>query len=353
MCLPGKTPSAPSDSVSRFHHQFRKELVEGRRRFGRKLVTRDPSRFLHRMPGERTIFFFRDPSPVSGPECALILPQSGTVAPTQSQPPHSNGRGRSSLQTSASCRSRTGPPRMVIHKRVGAKLFKPAVRFLLRYSLFQNPHRVLPLGSQESACNRGRKYFNLWTPPNTSVKPEWLLPVPHRSGTRTSNVSQSTSFQITACTSLPWMLDYPRPPLPSVQIFYMIIKNGDPATTLMTDENAPEPTDILRGHVLNKQTLNPPDALSSPKMLAVNQVFTVSSLFVFTSASIRLTWRLPEALSKNTGACLFIFWAGFSSFVWPVNPAGFDGNIFDWTPLRDICEFPIFQVLGGVLIRAT
>ena len=109
-------------------------------------MTSGPSRFFHRT-GERTKSFVGDPSTESGPECALlaerILPQSDTT-PTKFQLLYSN-RG-SSLQTSAGCRSRTGPPWLVGHRHFGADLLKPAVRFLLRHILFQYSYRVLPYG---------------------------------------------------------------------------------------------------------------------------------------------------------------------------------------------------------------
>ena len=52
----------------------------------------------------------------------------------------------------------------------------------------------------------------------------------------------------------------PRPPLPSVQTAYRIVRKGDPATALVKDDNAPVPTDIPKGHVLVKVqavSLNP------------------------------------------------------------------------------------------------
>ena len=74
-------------------------------------------------------------------------------------------------------------------------------------------------------------------------------------------------------------------------------------------------------------------------MPAVNHAFTVFSLFAFTSASVPLTWHLTEALSWNAGTCLFIFWTGFSSFVFFVNSIVWDGNVVNWTPAWcDICE---------------
>ena len=74
-------------------------------------------------------------------------------------------------------------------------------------------------------------------------------------------------------------------------------------------------------------------------MPAVNHVFTVFSLFAFTSASVPLTWHLTEASSWNAGTCLFIFWTGLSSLVWFVNSIVWDGNIVNWTPVWcDICE---------------
>jgi len=75
-------------------------------------------------------------------------------------------------------------------------------------------------------------------------------------------------------------------------------------------------------------------------MPAVNHVYTVFSLFAFTSASVPLTWHLTEASSWNAGTCLFIFWTGLSSLVWFVNSIVWDGNIVNWTPVWcDICEF--------------
>jgi pheromone a factor receptor len=68
-------------------------------------------------------------------------------------------------------------------------------------------------------------------------------------------------------------------------------------------------------------------------MTAVNHVFTVFSLFAFTSASIPLTWHLTEASSWGVSACLFIFWSGLSSLVWFVNSIVWDANIVNWTPV--------------------
>lgn len=76
-------------------------------------------------------------------------------------------------------------------------------------------------------------------------------------------------------------------------------------------------------------------------MTAANHVFTVFSLFAFTSASVPLTWHLTEASSWNAGTCLFIFWTGLSSLVWFVNSIVWDGNVVNWTPVWcDICESP-------------
>ena len=75
-------------------------------------------------------------------------------------------------------------------------------------------------------------------------------------------------------------------------------------------------------------------------MPAANHVFTVFSLFAFTSVSVPLTWHLTEASSWNAGTCLFIFWTGLSSLVWFVNSIVWDGNIVNWTPAWcDICKF--------------
>jgi len=94
-------------------------------------------------------------------------------------------------------------------------------------------------------------------------------------------------------------------------------------------------------------------------MPAANHVFTVFSLFAFTSASVPLTWHLTEASSWNAGTCLFIFWTGLSSLVWFVNSIVWDGNVVNWTPVWcDICEFhspaafmffPPFGVLSDAL----
>lgn len=41
-----------------------------------------------------------------------------------------------------------------------------------------------------------------------------------------------------------------RPPLPSVQTAYRIVRKGDPVTALVRDDNTPVPTSIPRGQVL-------------------------------------------------------------------------------------------------------
>jgi len=52
----------------------------------------------------------------------------------------------------------------------------------------------------------------------------------------------------------------PRPPLPSVQTAYRIVRKRDPATALVRDDDVPVPTNIPKGHVLVKVqavSLNP------------------------------------------------------------------------------------------------
>jgi hypothetical protein len=76
------------------------------------------------------------------------------------------------------------------------------------------------------------------------------------------DAKQNATFLLSADT----LLMDPRPPLPSVQSVYKIVRRGDPDKALVRDDSAPVPTNIPKGQVLVKiqaVSLNPVCALLS------------------------------------------------------------------------------------------
>ena len=70
------------------------------------------------------------------------------------------------------------------------------------------------------------------------------------------DAKQNATFLLSTDT----LLMDPRPPLPSVQSVYKIVRRGDPAKALVRDDSAPVPVNILKGQVLVKiqaVSLNP------------------------------------------------------------------------------------------------